>query len=63
TGAEPRIEHIDTQTDVFIAQLRDVSGAIRERRAPRVPLTDGEQSLRIVLAAGQSARERREIPL
>ncbi|HEY0748474.1 MAG TPA: Gfo/Idh/MocA family oxidoreductase, partial [Steroidobacteraceae bacterium] len=47
TGAEPRIEHIDTQTDVFIAQLRDVSGAIRERRAPRVPLTDGEQSLRI----------------
>jgi predicted dehydrogenase len=61
TEGVPHVEEIDTQTDVFVAQLTDVAAAIRERRAPRVPLTDGERTLRIVLAAAQSASERREI--
>ena len=60
---EARSETIDTQTDVFVAQLDDVCAAIRDRRAPRVPLTDGAATLRIVLAAWDSARAGREIRL
>jgi predicted dehydrogenase len=63
TAGEPRAERIETQTDVFIAQLRDVVDAIRTRRAPRVPLEDGASTLRIVLAARQSADESREVVL
>ncbi len=63
TSANPTVEQIDTQSDVFVAQLADVATAIRTRRAPSVPLADGADTLRIVLAAAQSARERREIPL
>jgi predicted dehydrogenase len=63
SGAAPRVEEIDTQTDVFVAQLADLATAISERRAPRVPLSDGVATLRIVLAAGRSAAERREIGL
>jgi hypothetical protein len=37
--------------------------AIRERRAPRVPLKDGLDSLRIALAARESARDRIEVAL
>jgi predicted dehydrogenase len=58
-----RTEEIDTQTDVFVAQLADLAAAIREKRSPRVPLTDGAATLKIVLAAGRSASERREIGL
>lgn len=61
TGETPRTEEIDTQTDVFVAQLADVAEAIRDKRPPRVPLEDGAQTLQIVLAAAQSAAERREI--
>jgi predicted dehydrogenase len=63
TDGDTRTEIIDTQTDVFVAQLADIAAAIRQRRAPRVPLADGERTLRIVLAAVQSAAERREIHL
>jgi predicted dehydrogenase len=56
-------EEIDTQTDVFVAQLADVAAAIRGGRQPRVPLEDGARTLRIVLAAAQSATEHREIRL
>ena len=58
-----RTEEIDAQTDVFVAQLADVAAAIRDRRAPTVPLSDGAGTLRIVLAAQQSAAERREVVL
>jgi predicted dehydrogenase len=58
-----RTEEIDTQTDVFVAQLADLASAIRERRPPGVPLADGAATLQIVLAAGRSAAERREIEL
>lgn len=58
-----RSETIDTQTDVFVAQLADMYAAIRERRAPRVPLVDGATTLRIVLAAWESTRTSREVRL
>ncbi len=56
-------EEVDTQTDVFVAQLADLAAAIREKRAPRVPLADGAATLQIVLAANRSAAQRREIEL
>ena len=63
TVGTPRAQEIDAQTDVFVDQLADVAAAIRERRPPSVPLSDGASTLRIVLAARQSAAERREILL
>jgi predicted dehydrogenase len=63
TIGAPRTEEIDAQTDVFVAQLADVAAAIRDRRTPSVPLSDGASTLRIVLAAQQSAAERSEVAL
>lgn len=63
TVGTPRSEQIDAQTDVFVAQLQDLAAAIRDRRAPRVPLQDGAKTLRIVLAAAESAATAREIRL
>jgi len=63
TQAEVSAERIDTQTDVFVAQLADVVGAIDSGRPPRVTLDDGAQTLRIVLAARDSIAQRREIRL
>jgi len=63
TIGAPRMEAIDAQTDVFVAQLADVATAIHELRAPTVPLSDGASTLRIVLAAQRSAIEGREVPL
>lgn len=63
TSGEASSEHIASQKDVFVAQLEDVAEAIREKRPPMVPLSDGAASLRVVLAARQSAEERREIRL
>jgi predicted dehydrogenase len=63
TAGEPRVEEIDAQTDVFVAQLADVAAAIRERRAPKVPLSEGASSLMIVLAAARSAVKGREVRL
>lgn len=63
TQGEVAVERIDTQTDVFVAQLADVAEAITLQRPPRVPLEDGAQTLRIVLAAKESIAQRREIRL
>jgi predicted dehydrogenase len=64
TGATPpQSERIESDRDVFVAQLADVAAAIRERRAPRVPLAEGARTLRLALAARRSADERREIAL
>lgn len=63
TQGAPRAEEVDTQTDVFIVQLSDIAKAIRERGRPRVPLEEGAATLRIVLAARQSAALRREVAL
>jgi predicted dehydrogenase len=58
---EVRSEGIDTQTDVFVAQLADVSDAIRDQREPRVPLAEGAATLRIALAAWESVQTGGEI--
>jgi predicted dehydrogenase len=63
TSGTLRTEEIDEQTDVFVSQLTDIAAAIRDRRSPTVPLSDGASTLRIVLAARQSADEGREIAL
>jgi predicted dehydrogenase len=57
------VERVASARNVFEAQLADLVGAIRGGRPPRVPLSEGLDSLRIALAARQSASERREIVL
>lgn len=63
TGSQAAPVNIRDQRDVFVAQLGDLAEAIRLRRPPLVPLADGAASLKIALAARQSADERREIAL
>jgi predicted dehydrogenase len=63
TAGEPKAETVAGSTDPFVAQLIDLVGAIRQRRPPLVPLSDGLDTLRIVLGARQSADEGREIAL
>ncbi len=63
TEGEAVSEKVASDRDVFVTQLADVVAAIRDKRAPKVPLSDGADSLRIALAARQSADERREIAL
>ncbi|MET3666086.1 Gfo/Idh/MocA family oxidoreductase [Caulobacter sp. 1776] len=58
-----RDEVIAGATDPFVAQLIDLHDAITTSRAPMIPLAEGEASLRLALAARQSADERREIRL
>lgn len=58
-----RSRHIDEPTDVFVAQLVDLVAAIRDERPPRVPLSEGAASLRVALAAVDSAVHTREIRL
>jgi predicted dehydrogenase len=61
TGPDGAVERIDAGPDPFVAQLVDLAAAIRSGHGVRVPLADGAASLRIVLAARQSAEERREV--
>jgi predicted dehydrogenase len=63
TAGEVRSETVAGTTDPFVAQLVDVAEAIRNRRPPHVPLRDGLDTLRIVLAARRSADEGREVSL
>lgn len=56
-------ETIEGATNPFVAQLADVAAAILEQRSPYVPLREGAKTLRVALAAVQSAQERREIRL
>ena len=63
TAGEPVSERIASTADPFVAQLEDVRDAIVDKRPPRVPLRDGLETLRLVLAARQSADERREVSL
>ena len=56
-------ERIETIIDPFVTQLENVLGAIRNGSKPHVPLADGAETLRIVLAARQSADQKREIVL
>ena len=63
TDGEIESETVAGETDPFVAQLADLAGAIEEDRQPYVPLAEGAASLRLALAACQSADERREIRL
>ncbi|MDO6414267.1 Gfo/Idh/MocA family oxidoreductase [Sphingomonas sp. BIUV-7] len=63
TQAGAAAETIAGPSDPFIAQLADLANAIRDRRPPLVPLREGSASLRLALAARQSADERTEICL
>ncbi len=63
TGAVEGREDVAEERDVFAAQLADVAEAITSARPPRVPLRDGLETQRIVLAARQSADEGREVRL
>ncbi|HTN63382.1 MAG TPA: Gfo/Idh/MocA family oxidoreductase [Devosia sp.] len=63
THGDMRSEHIAGNIDPFVAQLADLADAVVQHRPPRVPLTEGAATLRIVLAARQSADEQREITL
>ncbi|MFL5296646.1 MAG: Gfo/Idh/MocA family protein [Phenylobacterium sp.] len=56
-------EAVAATSDPFVAQLADLAGAIREGRPPRVPLAEGEASLRLALAARRSAEARQEVRL
>jgi predicted dehydrogenase len=63
TLGEVGSETIAGGTDPFLAQLADVADAILENRAPCVPLREGSKTLRLALAAVQSASEGREVRL
>jgi predicted dehydrogenase len=63
TAGEVGSETVAGETDPFVAQLADVCDAILEKRAPYIPLHEGAKTLRVALAAVQSAREGREIRL
>ena len=54
-------ETVDGGIDPFTAQLGDVATAITEKRPPYVPLAEGVKTLRLALAAIQSADESREV--
>lgn len=58
---DPRM--IKGQTNPFEAQLLDLADAIRDRRAPLAPLREGAATLRLALAARDSADQRCEIRL
>lgn len=61
TVGESAVEEITGPTDPFVAQLVDMHRAITTGSAPYIPLAEGAASLRLALAARQSADERREI--
>jgi predicted dehydrogenase len=61
TDGEVSNKTIVGTTDPFVAQLADVASAIVQKRPPCIPLRDGAKTLRLALAAVQSAREGREI--
>ncbi|WP_309083728.1 Gfo/Idh/MocA family oxidoreductase [Chelativorans sp.] len=63
TAGEVQSEMVTGDVDPFVAQLADLAEAIAERRSQRVPLSDGLETLKIVLAAQRSADERREVSL
>jgi predicted dehydrogenase len=63
TQGEVTSETIAGETDPFVAQLADVADAIAGKRQPYVPLREGARTLRLALAAVQSAREGRELRL
>ena len=63
TQGEIRSEVIANDSDPFVAQLADIADAVAKKRRPYIPLMEGAKTLRLALAAIQSAREGRELGL
>jgi predicted dehydrogenase len=63
TADEVSSETIVGESDPFVMQLADVTSAIVDRREPHIPLREGAKTLRLALAAVQSAGEGRELRL
>lgn len=63
TESDVSSEKIAATTNPFAAQIADLRDAIANRRPPRVPLSDGLATLKMVLAARRSADDRREVAL
>lgn len=63
TEGEAASEKVAATTNPFAAQIADLRDAIAGRRPPRVPLSDGLATLRMVLAARRAADEQREVAL
>ncbi len=63
TAGEVASERVAATTNPFVAQIADLRDAIANRRPPRVPLSDGLETLQMVLAARRAADERREVAL
>ncbi len=61
TAPEVQLDQWTSEKDVFVAQLADLADAIRNRRSPLVPLSEGVGSLRLAVAAMKSADEGREV--
>jgi predicted dehydrogenase len=61
TAPEVQPDQWTSEKDVFVAQLADLADAIRDRRPPLVPLSEGVGSLRLAVAAMKSADEGREV--
>ena len=63
TDSPDSVETIAGSSDPFTAQLADVAAAITERRSPAIPLREGAATLRLALAARESAELRRDLRL
>jgi predicted dehydrogenase len=63
TVAGAEAETIVGPSDPFVEQLADVVGAIRGKRAPHIPLSEGAKTLRLALAARDAADTRQEVRL
>ncbi len=63
TAGEVAAEEIAGSTDPFVAQLADVHRAITTGAAPHIPLAEGAATLKLALAARQSADARCEVRL
>ena len=61
TKAGATSEPLVSPADPFVTQMEDVAAAIRDKRQPLIPLREGVTTLKLALAARQSADERREI--
>jgi predicted dehydrogenase len=55
-AGSPSTVTVDSQRNVFLAEALDLIGAIREDRPTAVPIEEGVRSLRLALAAAESAR-------
>lgn len=60
-GGDPVV--VTEAINPFVAQLADLADAIRDGREPLAPLREGARSLRLALAARESADTRREVAL